>query len=183
MPGTGENISINVGKFLALILRHQPEAVGIELDKNGWADVEELIGGVKKSVPDFNRDELELIVKNDTKQRYSLNEDKTKIRANQGHSVNVDVELHEIQPPAVLYHGTAEKSVDGIMKNGIESRSRLYVHLSKNKETALSVGGRHGRPVIFGVNAEEMYRNGYKFYISENGVYLTKYVPTKYLKR
>lgn len=171
-----------LSKFLALILRHKPETVGIELDKNGWAKVDELLNGMNKKV-DIDFDKLKDIVKEDEKQRYSFNDDYSLIRANQGHSVNVDVELKESIPPDILWHGTGEKYVDSIDKTGLVSKSRLYVHLSPNIETAEKVGRRHGRPVIYEVKAKEMYNDGIIFYKSVNDVWLTKKVETKYLRK
>ena len=126
---------------------------------------------------------LEQIVAEDEKQRYSFNEDKTLIRANQGHSIPVDVELEEQQPPEILYHGTGEKYVASIDAQGLIPKSRLYVHLSRDEETANKVGSRHGKPVIYKVNSGDMYRDGYKFFCSVNGVWLTNEVPVKYLSR
>lgn len=167
---------------MSLILRHKPETIGIELDGHGWADVEELIGGIAKT-REFNRRMLEEIVRTDNKQRYSFNEDKTMIRANQGHSISVDVELKETVPPEKLWHGTGEKYMASIDKQGLIPKSRLYVHLSKDTETAVKVGRRHGRPVLYIVKAGDMCRAGFKFYLSENGVWLTKAVPAEYLEK
>ena len=125
-----------LSKFISLILRHKPETIGISLDEHGWADVEELIAGISKSRK-FNMEMLEEIVRTDNKQRYSFNEDKTLIRANQGHSIPVSVELDEAVPPEILWHGTGEKYVSSIDKQGLLPKSRLYVHLSKDKETAM----------------------------------------------
>ena len=172
----------DTSKFISLILRHKPEAIGITLDEHGWANVEELIEGVNKTHP-LNMDDLERIVAEDEKNRYSFNEDKTLIRANQGHSIPVDVELEEIEPPKILYHGTGEKYTASIENQGLISKSRLYVHLSSDEETARKVGMRHGKPVIYIVQAGRMYKKGYKFYRSLNGVWLIKDVPLKYLKR
>jgi putative RNA 2'-phosphotransferase len=169
-------------KYMSLILRHKPEVIGISLDEHGWANVDELIEGIAKTQK-FDMDILEEIVRTDEKQRYSFNEDKTKIRANQGHSVQVDVELEETEPPEELWHGTGEKFVSAIDEQGLIPKSRLYVHLSKDEETAKKVGSRHGRPVLYIVSSGQMYRDGYKFYLSKNGVWLTKKVSVKYLKK
>ena len=169
-------------KYLSLILRHKPEIIGIALDEHGWANVDELIEGVSRTHP-LDMAALELIVAEDEKQRYSFNEDKTLIRANQGHSIPVDVELDEKEPPEVLYHGTGEKYVSSIDRQGLIPKSRLYVHLSRDEETAAKVGSRHGKPVIYKVKSGEMYRDGYKFFCSVNGVWLTKEVPVKYLSK
>lgn len=170
-----------VSKYLALILRHKPEEAGISLDSHGWANVQELIEGVNKTYR-LDMKMLEEIVETDNKQRYSFNEDKTKIRANQGHSVNVDVELEETEPPEYLWHGTAEKYVDSIKETGLVKKSRLYVHLSSDYETAVLVGKRHGKPVVFCVKSSQMYTDGYKFFKSKNGTWLTDFVPVEYLE-
>ena len=172
----------HVSRFLCLILRHKPDEIGITLDEYGWANVEELIKGVSKKYK-FNIDILEEIVRTDEKQRYSFNEDHTKIRANQGHSIPVDVELEAIEPPEYLYHGTAVKYVDSIRETGLIPKSRLYVHLSVDKETAKNVGNRHGMPFVYRVCSGKMYRDGFIFYKSKNGVWLTKSVPVRYLEK
>ena len=173
---------ISTGKFVSLILRHKPEVIGIMLDEHGWADTGDLIAGIQKTRPEFNMEILEEIVRTNNKQRYSFNEDHTKIRANQGHSIQVDVELKEQKPPEILYHGTGEKAVESILAQGLLPCTRLYVHLSKDIQTAIKVGSRHGKPVVFAVNAGKMIRDGHIFYLSENGVWLTKTVPAEYLR-
>lgn len=172
----------NLSRYMSLILRHKPEIIEITLDEHGWANVNELIKGIAKNNAGFNMDILEQIVRTDSKQRYSFNDDKSLIRANQGHSVNVDVELKEKEPPEYLYHGTGEKYVKSINQDGLIPKSRLYVHLSKDIKTAENVGKRHGKEVVYRINSGQMYRDGYKFYLSENGVWLTKEVPVKYLE-
>ena len=172
----------NTSKFISLILRHKPETVGISLDEHGWADVRELIAGVNRAEGHFlDLETLEEIVRTDEKQRYSFNEDHTSIRANQGHSIPVDVELEEKTPPDVLWHGTGEKYVSAIDEQGLISKSRLYVHLSSDPETAKKVGSRHGRPVIYQVNCRQMDQDGFRFFLSANKVWLTKKVPARYL--
>lgn len=170
-----------VSKYISLILRHKPEVAGISLDEHGWANTDELIAGVKNKFPKFSKTHLYMIVETDEKKRYSFNENYSKIRANQGHSVNVDVELAEVEPPDKLFHGTATKYEESIDKNGLIPKSRLYVHLSSDRETAIKVGIRHGKPVYYTVLAKCMFMDGYEFYRSENGVWLTKEVPAKYL--
>ena len=172
----------DTSKFLSLILRHKPETIGIKLDEHGWADVSELISGISKTRP-FDMKMLEEIVRTDSKQRYSFNKDKTLIRANQGHSIPVDVELEKKTPPEFLYHGTGEKFVSSIDKEGLLSKSRLYVHLSKDTETAVKVGSRHGKPVVYRVAARKMADEGYEFFLSVNGVWLVKAVPAEYLSK
>lgn len=172
-----------LSRFLCLILRHKPEAVGITLDEHGWADVDALMQGVNQSgTYRLDRALLEQIVREDDKQRYSFSEDGTRIRANQGHSVPVDVELTEAEPPELLYHGTAERFAERIREEGLQPISRLYVHLSKDKATAAKVGTRHGKLHIFVVHAGEMARQGYPFLLSANGVWLTKYVHPEFLE-
>ena len=173
----------NLSRYLSLILRHKPESIGITLDGHGWANVNDLITGISKNNPGFDMDILEEIVRTDNKQRYSFNPDKTLIRANQGHSIPVDVELPEVKPPELLFHGTGEKYVSSILQQGLIPKSRLYIHLSKDIDTAIKVGKRHGKEVIFQVSTGQMHRDGYKFCLSVNGVWLTKEVPEKYLQR
>ena len=172
----------STSKYLSLILRHHPEAAGITLDGHGWANVEELIAEVRKSRP-FDRETLEKIVATDEKQRYSFNESHTLIRANQGHSVPVDVELPVTEPPEILYHGTGEKYAASIDAQGLLPGRRLYVHLSGDEDTARKVGIRHGKPVIYRVLSGQMSRDGFMFYRSVNGVWLTKTVPAMYLRK
>jgi len=183
-----ENIGVNsmyiveISKYISLILRHKPDEIGITLDKHGWANVNELIEGINKTYQiDFNL--LQEIVNTDEKKRYSFNEDKTLIRANQGHSIPVDVELKEVIPPEFLWHGTGEKYVISIDKEGLISKARLYVHLSSDYDTAIKVGSRHGKPVVYKVLSEKMCDDGYKFFCSENNVWLTNNVPVKYLEK
>ena len=171
-----------LSKYLSLILRHHPEVIGISLDAHGWADVDELIAGIAQKKK-FNREILEEIVRRDKKQRYSFSEDGTKIRANQGHSIPVDLELQPIEPPDVLWHGTAEKYAASIEKTELRPGNRMYVHLSPDIETAVAVGQRHGRPIVYKVKSGQMYRDGFYFYRSVNGVWLTLGVPEVYLER
>ncbi len=171
---------IEASRFLAYVLRHKPDSIGISLDEHGWADVSELVAGISKQRI-FSLQMLEEIVTTDAKGRYSFNEDHTLIRANQGHSIPVDVDLKATEPPAVLYHGTATKYISSIEKEGLIAKSRLYVHLSPDFETAIKVGKRHGKPVVLKVNAKAMANDGAEFYLSENGIWLTKAVPFKYL--
>lgn len=171
----------STSKYLSLILRHKPETIGIKLDEHGWADVDELIAGISKT-HDFSMEILEEIVRTDNKQRFSFNDDKTLIRANQGHSIPVDVELEKVEPPEFLYHGTGEKYRNSIDQSGLIPKSRLYVHLSGDVETAINVGKRHGKPIVYKVHSGEMQKDGYEFFRSVNGVWLTKEVPAKYLE-
>ena len=170
-----------LGIFIAYILRHRPETVGITLDARGWADVDALIDGIRGCGREIDRATLDRIVETDGKIRFSYNADKTKIRANQGHSFPVDVEMTECAPPDTLYHGTAEKYVQSIKDRGIIKKTRNYVHLSKDIPTAEKVGARHGTPVVFEIAAAKMHNDGYKFFVSANGVWQTEYVPVDYI--
>ena len=169
-------------KFIALILRHKPETIGISLNEHGWANVHELIDGINATGKHhIDMTSLEEIVRNDEKQRYLFNEDKSLIRANQGHSIDVNIAFQELPPPEILYHGTSSKNLDSIFQTGINKGNRLYVHLSKDIPTAEKVGARHGTPVILSVSSLAMYNDGYRFYLSDNGVWLTEFVPVKYI--
>lgn len=172
----------DISKYISLILRHKPETIGITLDEHGWANVVELITGISKT-RNFDMEMLEEIVRTDEKQRYSFNDDKTLIRANQGHSIPVDVGLERVVPPKYLYHGTGEKYCESIDIQGLIPKSRLYVHLSQDIETAVNVGKRHGEPVVYRVSSKKMYEAGFVFFRSANGVWLTACVPTQYIKR
>lgn len=165
---------IRKSKHLAFLLRHDTE---YDFDKNGWREVRDLVKN-----HGYTRKELECIVASNDKQRYEFDKSHTKIRACQGHSIVVDVELQEATPPAVLYHGTSTKALESIYKNGIQRGDRLYVHLSKDKATALKVGSRHGTPFVVEVDCESMVTDGFRFYLSHNGIWLTEEVPSKYIK-
>lgn len=173
-----------LSRFISLILRHQPQSIGIELEYNGaWADTKKLIDGINRTGKyKIDMKILEKIVSEDDKQRYSFSEDKAKIRANQGHSVDVNMGFTEKAPPEILYHGTAERFADSILAEGLKKMTRQYVHLSADEETASKVGVRHGKLRIFRVLSGEMYRQGYKFYCSDNGVWLTNNVPPNFLE-
>ena len=172
---------IKTSRFISLILRHRPDTIGILLDEHGWASVEELLTGISKTQY-IDRAMLEKIVETDSKQRYSFNEDKTLIRANQGHSIAVDLQLEQKQPPEILYHGTATRFLESIKKEGLKKMTRQHVHLSKEKQTAVYVGKRHGSPVVLKVYAKKMYQKGHHFYLSENGIWLCDAVPWEYLE-
>ena len=167
------NDIIRKGKRLAFLLRHDKD---YQFDEHGWREVSDLIAN-----HGYTMELLDEIVETNNKKRYEYSEDKSKIRARQGHSVNVDVELKEVIPPDILYHGTAETTLSAIMKEGIIKGSRLHVHLSQTEETALNVGKRHGKPVVLRINAGQMKQDGIKFYLSNNGVWLTEYVSPKYI--
>ncbi|NFO98296.1 RNA 2'-phosphotransferase [Clostridium botulinum] len=169
-------------KFMSLILRHKPQEANLILDEYGYANISDLIKGMRDKGYKITIEDVERIVREDNKKRYSFNSDNTKIRANQGHSIRVNLELQSIQPPSVLYHGTSIRFRDNILKEGVKKQSRQYVHLSSDIDTAINVGKRHGSPIIFLINSKEMFEDGYKFYLSENKVWLTDYVPIKYIK-
>lgn len=171
-----------LSKFLSLVLRHKPETVGITLDEQGWTDVETLLKQANLHGHKIDFELLKLIVSENNKQRFIFNEDYSQIRANQGHSVTVDLGYTAQIPPKILYHGTGEKSVASILANGITKQNRHHVHLSSSIETAHSVGTRHGKPAIFEVMAETMHAQNFEFYLSDNGVWLTEFVPAEYLK-
>jgi putative RNA 2'-phosphotransferase len=173
----------NISKFLSLVLRHQPQEIGLELDTNGWANVKDLIAKCAKKGLKFSMEELEIIVETNDKKRFAFNEDKTQIRANQGHSVEIDLAIKPIKPPEFLYHGTSIDTVNSILNDGIKKMSRQHVHLSEDKETAVKVGSRHGKPVVLTVLSIQMYQDGIEFYQSENGVWLTDFVDSKYLSK
>ena len=171
----------NLSKFLSLILRHKPERIDLKLDENGWAEVDDLIQKANTKGFKFDTEKLNTIVENNNKKRFAFNEDKSKIRANQGHSISVDLQFQAEKPPKILYHGTGEKYVQSIEKSGLIKKNRNHVHLSADIKTALIVGKRHGNPKIFIVDAEKMNQNGFEFYLSKNGVWLIDSVPSEYL--
>lgn len=177
------NLSLTrTSRYIAYVLRHNPAAAGITLDEHGWADVEHLLIGVNKkrrlSIEDLRR-----IVAEDDKQRYTFDETGKYIRANQGHSIQVDVELEEKEPPEYLWHGTAERFAESIEREGILPQTRLYVHLSADLETAIKVGRRHGKPMIYRVAAGKMLQDGCCFFCSKNGVWLTERVSAVYIEK
>ena len=170
-----------VSKFISLLLRHHPEVLHLNMDEHGWVSVTDLVEGINQGQP-FTLEDLQTIVAADKKQRYSFNEDGSKIRANQGHSVDVDLELEPTCPPDMLYHGSATRFQASIQQQGLLPQSRLYVHLSRDIETAKDVGKRHGKVIVYSINTKQMVQDGYLFYLSKNKVWLTKAVPTKYLE-
>lgn len=176
-----------VSKFLALILRHKPEELGLTLDKEGWCNTEKLVKAFSNKFNGFTMETLEEIVSTDNKGRYAFNDDKTLIRAVQGHSTKcVDITFKEVDIESMrdkLFHGTGEKYVESILSQGLIPKSRQYVHLSDNYDTAVKVGQRHGKPVIFKINVDKLKKHGIKLYKSENNVYLAKRVPADCLER
>jgi putative RNA 2'-phosphotransferase len=168
-------------KFLCFVLRHNPDAVGIALDPSGWAEVRDLIAGAAAAGYDLDTETIRHIVDSDDKRRYALSEDGIFIRANYGHSVPVDLGLQHGEPPGQLYHGTAGRNLEAIRAGGLQSGRRQFVHLSVDESTAVSVGRRHGTPVVLRVLALDMHAAGHRFYRSESGIWLTRYVPPGYI--
>ena len=173
---------VSLSRFISLILRHKPDTVGLSLDKHGYVGVDDLIEAINNKSSFFiDKSMLDLIVRTDNKKRYSYSSDGTMIRANQGHSVKVDLCLKECTPPRVLYHGTGEKYLESILREGLKSKSRNHVHLSGGIATAVDVGKRHGKPVVLQVETGLMHLKGHKFFRSENGVWLCESVPVEYI--
>jgi putative RNA 2'-phosphotransferase len=172
----------DVSKLLSLVLRHQPDALGIVLDPEGWTDVTTLLAKMRAKGMAVDLALLKHVVATNDKQRFAFNGDYSRIRANQGHSVVVDLGLVAVEPPEHLYHGTAEATVAAILAEGLRKQSRQHVHLSVDVATAAKVGGRHGKPVVLRVKSGEMHRRGVPFYRSENNVWLTDFVAPGYLE-
>ena len=170
-----------ISKFLSLVLRHRPEKIGLRLDEQGWAEVNPLIEKLNAHGLMVTRRILEEVVATNPKKRFSFNEDQTKIRANQGHSIQIDHGFTAVEPPEILFHGTAQKFLKSILTTGIQKRNRHHVHLSADLPTATNVGQRHGKVVILQVRALEMHKAGAEFYLSENGVWLTDEVPVDFI--
>jgi putative RNA 2'-phosphotransferase len=173
---------VRISKFLSKHLRHEPEALGLALEPGGWITVDSLLDGCRSRGMSLTLDDLRSIVATSDKQRFAFDETGTRIRANQGHSVDVDLQLAPIAPPPALYHGTAERHVPAILRDGLRKMARHHVHLSVDVETATRVGSRHGRAVALLVDAASMAAAGHVFYRSENGVWLTDHVPPAFLR-
>lgn len=173
---------VRYSKFLSTVLRHKPQRIGLTLDANGWANVDELLACAPRAHVFMTRAELERTVAENDKQRFAFNDDRTKIRASQGHSLRVDLQLAPQAPPAVLYHGTAQKFMASIRQQGLAPRKRNHVHLSRDAETARQVGTRHGEPVILLVHAQAMHAQGFQFFLSANQVWLTERVPVEWIE-
>lgn len=168
-----------ISKYLSFLLRHQPEAIGLSLDAQGWASIDELIN--KSRNPKLSRETLLLVVQTSDKQRFALDENAELIRANQGHSIAVDLDLTPQTPPAWLYHGTAERFLPAIREQGLIKGKRHHVHLSATPEIAKAVGARYGKPVILQIPAEKMHAEGIVFYQTANHVWLVNHVPPEFL--
>ncbi len=172
---------VKISKFLSKHLRHDPEGLGLTLAPGGWVPVEDLLAACAKRHMTISPAELAEVVAQNSKQRFSFDTTGARIRANQGHSVAVDLQLAPATPPEVLYHGTGHQTTLVITRAGLQKMGRNHVHLSKDVDTAQTVGARHGRPVIFQVNAAAMVDAGHLFYCSDNGVWLTDAVPPEFL--
>ena len=173
---------VSTSKFMSLILRHKPETIGLTLDANGWADIDELLRLAKARGKALDRKVIEQVVADNDKQRFIISEDGSRIRANQGHSISIDLALTPREPPSVLFHGTATRFLDSIREQGLLHGNRQHVHLSLEQATAVNVGRRHGKPVILEVAAKRMREEGHIFFLSENGVWLTEHVPTLFIR-
>jgi putative RNA 2'-phosphotransferase len=172
---------VKISKYLSKHLRHQPERLGLSLGAGGWVSVEELLTACAQHQFPISGEELAEVVATSDKKRFSFDPTGTLIRANQGHSVEVDLQLEPQVPPDILYHGTGDRTVDLILQSGLHKMSRHHVHLSQDVETARKVGARHGRPVVFAIDAAAMHQAGYLFFCSENGVWLVDHIPSEYL--
>lgn len=171
-----------MSKFLSLVLRHQPEVVGMKLDQEGWLDIDQLVINANARGKKMTLDLIHEVVATNDKKRFALSDDGLRIRASQGHSVsNVDLNLQETEPPTLLYHGTVEAFIERIRATGLQKRSRNHVHLTADEATAAKVGARRGKPTILRVAASEMHNDGHRFFLSANGVWLVDAVPISYL--
>ena len=176
-----EKGTTRISKFLSLVLRHKPETIDIVLDDNGWTDVNTLIQKSANKGVRFDLPTLQHIVDTNAKKRFAFNDALDKIRANQGHSIEIDLGYTAQEPPEILYHGTATRFIGSILQTGLEKRQRHHVHLSKDTSTAINVGQRHGKPVVLEVLALQMHNDKYEFFLSDNGVWLTEKVPVGHL--
>ena len=171
----------SLSRFLSYVLRHNPDAIGLTLDRQGWAKVDELLERARAAGVPLDRATLRRVVAENDKQRFALSPDGERIRARQGHSIPVDLGLPPAQPPEFLYHGTARPNLPSIRRQGLLRGKRHHVHLSPDEATALQVGRRHGEPVVLRIRAGKMHRDGYRFYLTENRVWLTEHVPPRYI--
>ena len=174
---------VRVSKYLSKYLRHAPQELGLTLRPGGWVPVDDLLGAARRHGFPIGHDELIEVVETNDKRRFAFDETGEMIRVNQGHSAPVDLQLEEREPPETLYHGTVERFLTSILAGGLDKGMRHHVHLSKDVETARKVGARRGLPVILTVDAGRMHRDGHRFFLSENGVWLTDAVPPTYLTR
>ena len=171
-----------ISKFLSLVLRHKPIEIDLTIDNEGWAIVNDLITKMNNARITLTFEDLKEVVDTNDKKRFVFSDDFSKIRANQGHSIDVDLKFDSVTPPKILYHGTAEKNIASIFEKGILKKDRNYVHLSADIKTASKVGMRYGKPIVIEVKALEMHQNGHLFFLSDNNVWLTDFVANKYLR-
>ena len=170
-----------LSKFLSLVLRHQPEAAGVALDSAGWVAVDALLAGCAQAGNPMTREQLDHVVVTNEKKRFEFSSDGLRIRASQGHSVEVELDYESQTPPELLFHGTASRFLDAIRASGLLKQARHHVHLSAEIATATQVGARHGKPVVLSIRAGEMHRAGYAFFRSTNGVWLVDSVPVEFI--
>jgi len=175
------NGTTKISKFISLVLWHRPETIGISLDESGWAVIAELVEKSRKVGVVLTSDQIQKIVAASDKQRFAISADGLRIRANQGHSITVDLSFDATEPPQRLYHGTAVNNIPAIRHQGLLKGNRQHVHLSLDLECAIDVGMRHGKPVVLLIDAGRMYMDGFDFFLSQNGVWLTDHVPAEYL--
>jgi len=171
-----------ISKLMSYVLRHNPAELDLDMDEQGWVSVEQLIDNARSKGKTISLDLVKEVVITNDKKRFSISEDGKRVRANQGHSITIDLSLKAVTPPSVLLHGTATKNLDSIMKQGLNKMNRHHVHLSENKSTALAVGTRYGKPILLKIDAERMADDGFEFYRSENDVWLVELVPAEYIQ-
>ncbi|MFK7789168.1 MAG: RNA 2'-phosphotransferase [Phycisphaeraceae bacterium] len=170
-----------VSKSMSYVLRHRPDVIGITLDANGWVGVDELLEAFNDNGKRYTRAILDRAVAENDKQRVEFSDERTRIRARQGHSVQIDLGYDAAVPPDILFHGTASRNIDSVRQNGLQKMNRHHVHLSTNKQTMLAVGQRHGKPIILKIDAKRMYQDGFEFFVTANHVWLVDTVPSAYL--
>jgi len=171
-----------ISKFLSYVLRHKPDSIGLQLDPYGWLLIDDIIANSKKDIV-LSKEVVEETVLDNKKKRFTISDDGEYIRANQGHSIKVDLQLIPKEPPVILYHGTATRFLDSILKEGLKAGQRQHVHLSSDIETAKEVGSRYGRPVILSIDSKKMHQDDYQFFISDNHIWLTKHIPPEFLSQ
>jgi putative RNA 2'-phosphotransferase len=172
---------VRISKFLSLVLRHKPEKIGLSLDQSGWAQVSELLSKANQAGLSLSKELLQQVVEQNDKMRFSFSQDGLRIRANQGHSIQIDLGLEALMPPKFLFHGTVTRFLDSIKQRGLIARKRTHVHLSPDQQTAIKVGRRHGKPIVLTIHAGRMYECGFQFFCSANGVWLTQRVPAEHI--
>lgn len=170
-----------VSKSLSYVLRHQPDSVGLELEEGGWVEVHQLVEAFRQHGKTLSPELLHEVVRDNDKQRFEFSEDRERIRARQGHSVDVDLGYEPATPPDTLFHGTATRSLDSIFETGLNKGNRHHVHLSTNRQTMLQVGQRHGKAIVLAIDAARMFADGYQFFVTGNQVWLTDHVPPQYI--